>query len=63
MKDVIKAILVVLATSGLCYLFYLVTGLAEKFGDMNYLNWLGVNLIANLLNPYNKIIKDDAKGR
>ena len=62
MKNFIKSILVVFAIAGVCYLSWWSTGLSQKFGDFNYLNWLGVVLIVNVLNPNNKIKQDDAEG-
>ena len=67
MKDFIKAILITLATAGVCYLFWWATGLNQKFGEFSFLNWLGVVLILNVLNPNNrlnttnKIKKDDSQ--
>lgn len=68
MKDFIKAILITLATAGVCYLFWWATGLNQKFGEFSFLNWLGVVLILNVLNPNNRLNtnstlkKDDSKG-
>lgn len=62
MKDFIKAILITLATAGVCFLFWWLTGLSQKVGDFSFLNWLGVVLILNVLNPNNKLKKDDSKG-